>query len=1200
MAHTCTRCSRTNPRDALYCYFDGAALEGGSGQARPAAVAAFPNPFVFPSGQSCRTFDELGQACLREWRGALGLLTQGYLERFLGALGRADLALAARNAAAFPDPDRGLDQLLAQLPTRTVQAPKLHAAPGEVSLGTVAVGAVQHFDLHLSNRGQRLLYGSVVSGCKWLTLGEAAGSTQKLFQLRDETVIPVQVRGEHLRAGAKPLEGRLVIESNGGTSTVTVQAQVPVRPFPEGVLAGAVTPRELASKAKAAPKEAARLFESGAVARWYKANGWDYPVPGPAASGVAAVQQFFEALGLTRPPRLEISEQSLTVHGAPGERLHRSLQVRSPEKRPVFAHARTDQPWLHVGPIRLAGPAAVIPLEITAAPGQAGHVLQGRVLITSNGNQRFVVPVSLAVEATAAAVPLAAARPGRRPTRPPGRSARTPLWQHLVPAAVLLLLLLGVAVKDVLTDAPLQVAVAVGDEPPEEKKAAGPAPLAIQIQDEPEEQIGNPKAPPVRYEVVDEPEIRDPVLLPVKVEIKDEPQEGGGGPGPAVAVDDQPRVTFQYGGAGRFGVSVAQTGKRLTYSPNGRTNTTVVAMDGTTGALGIRGRENIVGLPPSRLHKGQPGLQSTWSVGKVDFIQTYELVPSKQPVEVAPGMQKRLVDTLLIHYTIFNRDARPHTVGLRTEVDTLIGNNDGVPFTVPGLPGLVDTFRDFTTPKEVPDFIQALEVPNLQNPGTVAHMTLKLGGGIEPPDRVSLTHWSTGFQGWNVPVVNLAGDSAVILYWSAKPLAAGKKREFGFAYGLGSVSAGEGTGRLGVTLGGSFEPGQVFTVTAYVSNPVANQTVSLELPPGLERVEGAATQPVQAGGGRNATAVVTWKAKVLQTGVFPVRVRSSTGVAQTKTVTIARPDGPTGGNFTLALAGDFEPGKLFEVQAKVSQPVAGQTLTLKLPTGLSRVAGAEVEPVPLPPAKDGSTLVAWKVKVDAEGKHPVRVQSSTGLTQTKTIVIARADQSAGKVSLGLGEIVLGKVFAVTAKVSNPLPGQTLRLDIGKGLERVASQEEQAVAQPAGKDGVSTVAWEVKLMAAGKHKVAVRSSTGITVSKTISIEPPNEKAGHFVLAFSDGIAMKKDFEVRARVTNPVRGQKLTLTLPKGLKLEAGDETQAVPALAEGAREGVSTVTWRVRVEGLGVLRVRVASTTGVARTKVLTLSGADGPSQIFGR
>jgi hypothetical protein len=44
---------------------------------------------------------------------------------------------------------------------------------------------------------------------------------------------------------------------------------------------------------------------------------------------------------------------------------------------------------------------------------------------------------------------------------------------------------------------------------------------------------------------------------------------------------------------------------------------------------------------------------------------------------------------------IDNQSAAAHKVGLRLQLDTLIGGNDGVPFTVPGQPGLIDTSADF-------------------------------------------------------------------------------------------------------------------------------------------------------------------------------------------------------------------------------------------------------------------------------------------------------------------------------------------------------------------------------------------------------------------------------------------------------------------------------------------------------------------------
>lgn len=391
----CVQCSRANPAEASYCYYDGVVLQGRGGPLQPGSQP-FPRLFVLPSGAVCRNFDQLAQECQKNWNEARHLLEQGVLERFLGGLGRADLAMAARAAAAFPDPDRGLDQLLSRLPTTALAPPKLAVEPAEINFGTAQVGSDYRLQLRLINHGLRLVYGSMVSDCLWLTPGESPGSVQKLVQFSTEATVPVFIRGQHLRAGPIPLEGRLVIESNAGTATVVVRVPVAVKRFPEGVLAGATTPRQIAEKAKAAPKEAAALFENGAVAQWYRDNGWNYPVQGPSGSGLGAVQQFFEALGLVRAPKVEISDPSIKLHGWPGDRLQYRLQVRTQENRPVFAHARSDDPWLIVCAAQFQGAVATLPLEIHI-PDRPGELLHSVVHVTANGNQRFVVAVAVTV-----------------------------------------------------------------------------------------------------------------------------------------------------------------------------------------------------------------------------------------------------------------------------------------------------------------------------------------------------------------------------------------------------------------------------------------------------------------------------------------------------------------------------------------------------------------------------------------------------------------------------------------------------------------------------------------------------------------------------------------------------------------------------------------------------------------------------------
>ena len=61
--------------------------------------------------------------------------------------------------------------------------------------------------------------------------------------------------------------------------------------------------------------------------KWFSDNGWTYPVLGPASTGLGAVQQFFEALGLVQPPKVEIRETEMRFAGKVGERRSIGLLV---------------------------------------------------------------------------------------------------------------------------------------------------------------------------------------------------------------------------------------------------------------------------------------------------------------------------------------------------------------------------------------------------------------------------------------------------------------------------------------------------------------------------------------------------------------------------------------------------------------------------------------------------------------------------------------------------------------------------------------------------------------------------------------------------------------------------------------------------------------------------------------------------------
>jgi hypothetical protein len=926
---TCSRCSRANPPEAQFCYHDGAALGGGAHRAGGADPARrrFPMPFVFPSGKACNSFDELVLAALGDWKGAAELLSHGVFANFFAGMGRADLSLAAREAAKFPDRDRGLDQLLGRLPAQVLQPARLAVEPGQLNLGSMRVGQDGRFDLRLANQGMGLLHGTInCEECPWLSLGErGAGAHKKLFQFLHEADVAVNVIGKSLRAGNKPHEGKIVIDSCGGTFVVAVRVDVPVQAFADGVLAGALTPRQVAEKAKKHPREAADLFARGAVARWYEANGWIYPVKEPSASGVAAVQQFFEALGLTTPPKVGINVADIRLEARAGAVVRASVQVVAQEKRPVYAHATSDQPWLKVNDVAMDGRTATVNLRVPETPHRPGETLLARVTITANGRQRFVVPVLLTVTGPAAPAtgrfrppgPVETVRlagetrrdrdrdreevldvvvveddlPPPPPPPPPRRRDRERYAEDdraearpaqgkgggglaALPVAFLVLALLVVFCRDVVA----WVRTAVVAPPVAEANVPeGEQVLALEYHDQ---------------------ELQGTLV-----------ERGGMKPGGAAPGGRKTLVVWEP--SMRFGLFMRNPdaggeNKRLTFKKNGLTNNCCVKLDNTESLFGERpfrlpnGKYVVNNWPGRWLDRNakldrplRDGRRSVW-------LYEPQQVHVTQTVGLAPGAQSGKLDTCLVHYRIENKDQFPHSVGLRFLLDTYIGGNDGVPFLIPGVQQLVSTQTEFFGAAQIPDFIQAREREDLANPGTIAQVQLKIPG-MEPPSRVTLGAWPNPALGgkcrqektmWDVPVLPIKtippGDSAVTIYWDEKVIPAGGAREMAFAYGLGNVSAGEGGGRLALTVGGSFVPGGEFTLTAYVNNPGLGQTVTLELPEGFELAAGQPTEavPPPAGGG-SQTIPVTWKVRAgPREGKFELRVKSSTGAAQTQPVRI--------------------------------------------------------------------------------------------------------------------------------------------------------------------------------------------------------------------------------------------------------------------------------------------------------------------------
>ena len=70
----------------------------------------------------------------------------------------------------------------------------------------------------------------------------------------------------------------------------------------------------------------------------------------------------------------------------------------------------------------------------------------------------------------------------------------------------------------------------------------------------------------------------------------------------------------------------------------------------------------------------------------------------------------------------------------------------------------------------MPDFVQVLEKPDLKKPGLIALLNFKVGSKVEAPTRVSLTRWPGVSLIWEIPLVPMAEDSAVAMYWNPREL----------------------------------------------------------------------------------------------------------------------------------------------------------------------------------------------------------------------------------------------------------------------------------------------------------------------------------------------------------------------------------------------------------------------------------------------
>jgi hypothetical protein len=237
---------------------------------------------------------------------------------------------------------------------------------------------------------------TVAEGGQWLHVegvgGPGSNGQCPLKTAREQQVLlRVETRG---LPAPQTYSARLQVITNGGIVEVPVRLDLASVPFTKAPFQGVTTPRELAEQMRAQPKAAVPLLESGEVERWFTANGWAYPVQGPPARGVAAVQQFFEGMGLSRPPEVELSANEIRFTLNYPETARGQVTLRTAAKKWVYAQVTSDAPWLRVLTPNPSGPQqAVITFEADSAAMPPGRTHQASLRIEANAGQKLTLRV---------------------------------------------------------------------------------------------------------------------------------------------------------------------------------------------------------------------------------------------------------------------------------------------------------------------------------------------------------------------------------------------------------------------------------------------------------------------------------------------------------------------------------------------------------------------------------------------------------------------------------------------------------------------------------------------------------------------------------------------------------------------------------------------------------------------------------------
>jgi hypothetical protein len=230
----------------------------------------------------------------------------------------------------------------------------------------------------------------------------------------------------------------------------------------------------------------------------------------------------------------------------------------------------------------------------------------------------------------------------------------------------------------------------------------------------------------------------------------------------------------------------------------------------------------------------------------------YDVVTVEQVLDITYSPSTGAPDTTRIRYVVRNEGTTPVEVGIRTLLDTMVGDNDGAPFRA-GNQEI--TYEYGLNGSEAPDFWQAFD--SISKPAVIAQGTLR-GGDVTTPDRIIFTNWGKAAdQPWDFPVQSGTSflrlgenelDSAVVMYWEPKVIKPGEQDDIVIYYGLGGITFSPGRTYLGISAPAevrySIDQPQNYTVVMYMEHRgetmAKNVKIKLTLPEGLDLISGQA------------------------------------------------------------------------------------------------------------------------------------------------------------------------------------------------------------------------------------------------------------------------------------------------------------------------------------------------------------------------